>query len=174
MAVYAEQSTGTTVTVQANKFVDWNTEYRLRLQAVKESTGELLAETIVLVPRYDILFENESHYKEVAKGSSYDKSYFISYGFVEGIVQGDNGYVGGNTRGTYAYGDLQAEKPIYSETYVINMTFDGNGDYIALKVGEKPWRWGWQTYGEQNDMLILPVWNTENPDAVRYLMFVLK
>jgi hypothetical protein len=173
MAVYAEESRGTTVRVQANKLVDWNTEYRLRLQAVKESTGELLAETIVLVPRYDILFENESHYKEVKKNTYYDRSYFISYGFVEGIVQDDNGHVGDNNRGKYAYGALQAEKAIYSGTRVEEMNFDGKGDYIALTVGNI-WTQDGQIYGEQNDMLILPVWNTENPDAVRYLMFVLK
>lgn len=155
-----------TVTVRAKYLADWNKEYRLKLVASNKNTGEEIAESIVLVPRFDILFANGSHYETVVKPSWYSKSIIMLYGFEVGQSDLDtsgNGS-GGNFRTQLEAGALQAEKTVDSGTYVVDINTSGEGDYVALNI----------SWIEENDILILPVWDKRRPDAVRNLMFVVK
>lgn len=154
-----------TVTVRAKYLVDWNTEYRLRLTAYNKNTGEEIAESIVLVPRFDILFTNGSHYETVKSPAWYSRFFVQLYGFAVGQSDLDAEGVGagGNFRTQLEAGALQAEKTISSDTKVIDVNTAGEGDYVALNI----------SWNEENDMLILPIWDQRRPDAVRYLMFII-
>lgn len=153
-----------TVTVRAKYLVDWNTEYRLKLIAVNKNTNEEIAESIVLVPKFDILFTNGSHYETVKRPVWYSRFYVQLYGFATGQsdLDASGSGSGGNFRTQLATGAIQAEKIIGSGTKVVDTSTSGEGDYVALDI----------SWNEENDMLILPIWDERRPDAVRYLMFI--
>lgn len=153
-----------TVTVRAKYLVDWNKEYRLKLIAVNKNTNEQIAESIVLVPKFDILFTNGSHYETVKRPVWYSRFFVQLYGFATGQsdLDASGGTSGGNFRTQLETGAIQAEKIISSGTQVVDASTAGEGDYVALNI----------SWDEENDMLILPIWDKRRPDAVRYLMFI--
>lgn len=155
---YTDTHTGRDATVRAKAFIDFDTEYRLNIQAV-EDDGDVIAETTVLIPRFEILFSGGEHYKTISKPVWYRQYYLEVYGFVTG--QSDS--AGGNNR-LQLNGNLQADKDLKEGTRIANMTFDGTGDYVAMDVA----------WDEENDYIVLILWDERRPKAKRSLIFLVE
>ncbi len=54
-------ATGTETEIWAFHTIDWNQEYHLILQASDKKTGNVIAESVVLVPKVEFLFTNGEH-----------------------------------------------------------------------------------------------------------------
>ena len=59
------ENTGSSTEVWALKTVDWNKDYHLKLQAWSVDGKNLIAETIILVPKVEFLFDNNEHVYKV-------------------------------------------------------------------------------------------------------------
>lgn len=66
------ENMGTSTEVWALKNVDWNKDYHLKLQAWSVDGKELIAETIILVPKVEFLFDNNEHVYIVKVPHYYD------------------------------------------------------------------------------------------------------
>lgn len=66
------ENTGSSTEVWALKTVDWNKDYHLKLQAWSVDGKNLIAETIILVPKVEFLFDNNEHVYKVKVPHYYD------------------------------------------------------------------------------------------------------
>lgn len=66
------ENTGSSTEVWALKTVDWNKDYHLKLQAWSVDGKDLIAETIILVPKVEFLFNNNEHVYKVQVPHYYD------------------------------------------------------------------------------------------------------
>lgn len=158
---YADTHVGMDATVHAKWMIDFNKEYRLTVQAVEED-GDVIAEAMVLIPRFEILFSGGEHYQTIdaiPNGIWYRKYYLEVYGF----TAGQHGGAGGNNR-VLLKGELQADKEMATGTKIANLTFDWLGDYIAMDVDGS----------EENEYIVLILWDERRPEAKRSLMFLIE
>lgn len=163
--IYSDKHTGKDVTVNAVWCVDWNTEYRLKIQAWDEDENNIVAESIVLIPRFDVLFSSLEHYDYVKRGTYWSQYTLKVYGFNIGYLSG------GAFQRTCLEAKLVAEKELRKDpwskeayTQIVYLGSQGTDDSIVLKVD----------YQEPNDVLYVKVRDIRKPEAERILMFIVQ
>ena len=184
-----QEHKGTTTDVWAKWYVDMDKEYHLNLQAWSLDGTTLVAETTILIPKFDILFYNGEHVKEINIPTDNDLPVQIEfYGFTNySVVM--NKY-GNQAEGIGAH-KLELDTKItgeYISTEDHTIKPGGYSDMISLRknglydsppsvevnIGDQS---SWAQHGGQvqkNEYLLLSFWDVNHPELKRNLMLVLK
>ena len=76
-----QEHKGTTTDVWAKYYIDMNQEYHVTLQAWSLDGTTLVAETTILIPKFDILFYNGEHTMDIKVPTHNTLIYVKFYGF---------------------------------------------------------------------------------------------
>lgn len=165
---FTTERIGTTTDVWAKFYIDMNQEYHVTLQAWSLDETELVAETTILIPKFDILFYNGEHTKDIkvpnwgeninVKFYGYTNTNEVNKKYGEGVTSG----IGYNP--IYLDGEIKGEKSTEgAEFYTWGM--NNAQPSVAVKItGDSM----------ENDFMILSFWNPGQPDIKRNLYLVPK
>lgn len=146
---------GPDATVRAKWYLDWNKEYRLTVQAWDGDV--LVAESIVLIPRFDILFSGGEHVMNINRNTWWNPYDLEVYGFK--IGQSSTGQ--GNFQRLVLEAKLESEEPLDAGTQIVYIGSQGERDSVAMNLSGS----------ESNDFIMLRVRDMRMPEAERLLMF---
>ena len=138
------ESTGKSTEVWALKTVDWDKDYHLRLQAWSTDGKDLIAETIVLVPKVEFLFENNEHVCKVTVPHYYNPEFRLD---MYGIENDANKLIAPFAVDMDAF--IQGDEALADDTELGTISpWETNGSWILYRV----------TGNEQNKYLIFTVY----------------
>lgn len=163
-----QEHKGTTTDVWAKYYIDMNQEYHVTLQAWSLDGATLVAETTILIPKFDILFYNGEHTMDIKVPTHNTLIYVKFYGFTN--TNEVNAKYGEDVTGGIGYYVLNLEGEIKGEKSTNGTEFYTWGindpqPSIAVKITDE---------SMENDFLILSFWNPGQPDSKRNLYFVPK
>ncbi len=151
------ESTGKSTDIRALSFIPWDKEYRLNLQAWSLDNSTLIAETVILVPEAEVRFAGNRHTITVQR-PSWTNIYDVEvYGFES---RKENGH-----RNVELAAEFEGEKAVDPETH-INL-FDNKKlpfSQVQFNIGAH----------EQNEILIMRVYDERYPDRKRNLMLIVE
>ena len=180
---------GTTTDVWAKWYVNMDEEYHIALQAWSLDGTKLVAETTILIPKFDILFYNKEHVKEIEIPTPSDLPIQVEfYGFTNYSVTMEK-Y--GDAAAGIGPHKLELDAKIlgeYISTEDHTIKAGEYSDMIALRtnglwdsppsvevnIGDNSsWaQWGGEV--QKNEYLLLSFWDVNHPELNRNLMLVLK
>ena len=186
---FTTERIGTTTDVWAKWYVDMDKEYHLNLQAWSLDGTTLVAETTILIPKFDILFYKGEHVKEIVIPTDNDFQIQVEfYGFTNYSVVMDKYKDQAEGIGPHKL-ELDAKitgEYISTEDHTIKpggysdlISLRKNGLYdsppsVEVNIGDNSsWaQWGGQV--QKNEYLLLSFWDVNHPELKRNLMLVLK
>ena len=163
-----QEHIGTTTDVWAKYYIDMNQEYYVTLQAWSLDGTTLVAETTILIPKFDILFYNGEHTMDINVPTHNTLIYVKFYGFTN--TNEVNAKYGTSVTDGIGYYVLNLEGEIKGEKSTNGTDFYTWGinnaqPSVAVKITDK---------SMENDFLILSFWNPGQPDSKRNLYLVPK
>lgn len=163
-----QEHKGTTTDVWAKYYIDMNQEYHVTLQAWSLDGTTLVAETTILIPKFDILFYNGEHTMDIKIPTHNTLIYVKFYGFTN--TNEVNAKYGTDVTDGIGYYVLNLEGKIKGEKSTNGTEFYTWGindaqPSIAVKITDE---------SMENDFLILSFWNPGQPDSKRNLYLVPK
>lgn len=163
-----QEHIGTTTDVWAKYYIDMNQEYHVTLQAWSLDGTTLVAETTILIPKFDILFYNGEHTMDINVPTHNTLIYVKFYGFTN--TNEVNAKYGTDVTDGIGYYVLNLEGEIKGEKSTNGTDFYTWGinnaqPSVAVKITDE---------SMENDFLILSFWNPGQPDSKRNLYLVPK
>ena len=163
-----QEHIGTTTDVWAKYYIDKNQEYYVTLQAWSLDGTTLVAETTILIPKFDILFYNGEHTMDINVPTYNTLIYVKFYGFTN--TNEVNAKYGTDVTDGIGYYVLNLEGEIKGEKSTNGTDFYTWGinnaqPSVAVKITDE---------SMENDFLILSFWNPGQPDSKRNLYLVPK
>ena len=163
-----QEHIGTTTDVWAKYYIDMNQEYYVTLQAWSLDGTTLVAETTILIPKFDILFYNGEHTMDINVPTHNTLISVKFYGFTN--TNEVNAKYGTSVTDGIGYYVLNLEGEIKGEKSTNGTDFYTWGinnaqPSVAVKITDK---------SMENDFLILSFWNPGQPDSKRNLYLVPK
>lgn len=164
-----QEHIGTTTDVWAKYYIDMNQEYYVTLQAWSLDGTTLVAETTILIPKFDILFYNGEHTMDINVPTHNTLIYVKFYGFTN--TNEVNAKYGTDVTDGIGYkgvltleGEIKGEKST-NGTDFYTWGINNAQPSVAVKITDK---------SMENDFLILSFWNPGQPDSKRNLYLVPK
>ena len=164
-----QEHIGTTTDVWAKYYIDMNQEYYVTLQAWSLDGTTLVAETTILIPKFDILFYNGEHTMDINVPTHNTLIYVKFYGFTN--TNEVNAKYGTDVTDGIGYkgvltleGEIKGEKSTNGTDFYI-WGINNAQPSVAVKITDK---------SMENDFLILSFWNPGQPDSKRNLYLVPK
>lgn len=164
------EHTGTQTDVWAKYNIDMYQEYRFKLQAWSLDESELVAETTILIPKFDILFYNGEHVKEIGIPTANEEILIKFYGYTNTNVT--LLHAPGVPLGYHKLqidGNLQGEESM-NQVKFYTWGIDRDVPSVSVAINGQPWT----NIPQKNKYLILTFWNVNHPEIKRNLMLVLK
>lgn len=166
---YAKVDRGVDTEVHAKYNLDWNTEYRLKLQAFDPDSGTLVAESIVVLPKFDVLFTDGLRYQYIKLRNGEDswKQFDVKvYGVTPtGEHPFDMQMAPLISENPYVAGDAEKKGARILSQQGANFQLQGLQDVLDL-VDPKTYKW----YSSRpNSYFIIKMWDSSRPEAPRYL-----
>lgn len=163
-----QEHIGTTTDVWAKYYIDMNQEYHVTLQAWSLDGTTLVAETTILIPKFDILFYNGEHTMDINVPTHNTLIYVKFYGFTN-TNEVNAKYDTDVTDGIGYYvlnleGEIKGEKST-NGTDFYTWGINNAQPSVAVKITDE---------SMENDFLILSFWNPGQPDSKRNLYLVPK
>ena len=164
-----QEHIGTTTDVWAKYYIDMNQEYYVTLQAWSLDGTTLVAETTILIPKFDILFYNGEHTMDINVPTHNTLIYVKFYGFTN--TNEVNAKYGTDVTDGIGYkgvltleGEIKGEKST-NGTDFYTWGINNAQPSVAVKITDE---------SMENDFLILSFWNPGQPDSKRNLYLVPK
>ena len=159
---------GTTTDVWAKYYINMNEEYHVTLQAWSLDGTKLVAETTILIPKFDILFYNGEHVKDIEVPTWNTICNIKFYGYTNTNEINDK-Y---GTEVTYGIG----YHPLYLDGEIKGEVSNSDAYFYAHGLDKSQPDVSVAIYGQSmdNDYMILSFWNKGHPDVKRNLFLKLK
>lgn len=159
------EHTGIQTSVIAKYYINTNEEYRFTLQAWSLDETELIADTVILVPKFDIMFSNGEHVRTV-NIPDWNINYNLKFYGYTTTSEANMKDWNGSQRGYHVLdidGYLQGENKLQNaELYTEGL--DESIPRVRMAITEP----------QNNDYLIMTFWDKEHPDNKRNLLLLIK